>query len=280
MGTYRKISHGHTSYISFIPTPLAAVRINEHEFEIPLQDAKAAIDKLNISSSDLTEEQVTQWMKKEAEYSCMMALGKYISPFGFSMFNQTLNEDDQLEVDHLFEATNYAIEDMHYLPVSGRLLKNAHYLMCRSPRYEKKYPGEIRISPVWIGKEGCTIQDAAFIPPTDQDLTEAFSELEKFINADSDTDALIRAALIHYQFETIHPFIDANGRTGRLLNILFLLDQKIICQPVLMLSQVLSKYSNRYYMELQNVHTTGKYDSWIIFFLKVLKEAAETVYIK
>lgn len=118
--------------------------------------------------------------------------------------------------------------------------------MCQSALYEKKYPGEFRTSPVWIGPEGCNLKNALFVPPTEEDMTEAFSELEKFIHEESNLHPLVQAALIHYQFETIHPFIDANGRTGRLLNLLFLLDHKAIRKPALIFSYTLGKYGVQY----------------------------------
>lgn len=275
MGTYRKKLRGEAGYVSFVPASLGSLEVDTSLLEGLIKETEVALGRLDAAASAMTEEEVSEVIRKEAGDSCRLAAGKYFSPFGLSIFPDGGENEEQVEAAHLAEAIVYAVEALEALPISGRLLKNAHYLMCRSPRYEKKYPGEFRTSPVWLGKEGCTLKDATFIPPTDEDMTDAFSELEKFINMESDLNPLVRAALVHYQFEAIHPFIDANGRTGRLLNTLFLLENRIIRKPVLRWSRTLWKYSDRYYAELQRVHETGRYDGWIRFFLLSMKEAAE-----
>lgn len=275
MGTYRKRLQGEAGYVSFVPAPLGSLEVDTSCLEGLIKEAENAIARLDTAASSMTEAEVSEIIRKEAGDSCRLAARKYFSPFGLSVTLDEKEDEEQVEATHLAEAIAYAVEALEALPISGRLLKNAHYLMCRSPRYEKKYPGEFRTSPVWLGKEGCTLKDASFIPPTDEDMTDAFSELEKFINMESDLNPLVRAALVHYQFEVIHPFIDANGRTGRLLNTLFLLENRIIRKPVLRWSHILWKYSDRYYAELQRVHETGKYDDWIRFFLLSMKEAVE-----
>ena len=190
----------------------------------------------------------------------------------------TADTDDGLEwkkdAVNLNEASVYALEALDELPLSGRLLRNAHYLMCRSERYEKKYPGEFRISPVWIGRKNEGLQQALFVPPVEEDLTASFAELERYIHYEETEHVLVRAALIHYQFETIHPFIDANGRAGRLLNLLFLMDQGVLRQPVLQFSDILRRRPVAYYRQLQHVHDTGEYEPWVVFFLNALREAA------
>ena len=117
--------------------------------------------------------------------------------------------------------------------------------------------------------------DALFIPPIYEDMIEAFSELEHFINYNRTENVFIRAALIHYQFETIHPFIDANGRVGRLLNTLYLIENGIIKKPVLKWSEILWEQRNHYYSELQYTHETGIFENWIIFFLTTINEAIQ-----
>lgn len=275
MGTYRKKLQGTAQYTSFIPAPLSAVHVEEELLAPFVSEAQEAIDQLNQAIGKLEEEEVQRILRKEAEASWMLAAGKYFFPFGIPSFSSHWNEEEQEEIQHLTEASLYALDSLETLPLCGRLLKNAHYLMCQSALYEKKYPREFRTSPVWIGPEGCNLKNALFVPPTEEDMTEAFSELEKFIHEESNLHLLIRASLIHYQFEAIHPFIDANGRTGRLLNLLFLFDHKVIQKPALIFSYTLGKYSTRYYTELQKVHESGAYESWVIFFLQTLKEAAQ-----
>lgn len=268
---YRKNLSGEMTFNSFLPMPLSDIQIvHTEQLDSLILEVEKVICNWNAYSAELSDKQIQLLMKKEAEYSCKLALGEKPLPFGIIMKARPELEED---TEHLFQATSYALEATEELPLSGRLLKNAHYLMCNSERYRKKYPGEFRNSPVWIGKEGCSLKNALFVPPVYEDMTDAFSELERYINYEKSENVFVRAALIHYQFETIHPFIDANGRTGRLLNTLYLLENGIIQKPVLRWSEILWRCSDRYYAELQQVHETGVFDNWIRFFLDSLKRA-------
>ena len=275
MGTYRKKLRGEAQYTSFVPTPLTALTIDVSGLEVWIKEAEDALRRLRESSSVWTADAVGDIIRKESEDSWMLSAERLFSPFGVLFPSSNCSYADQAEISHLAEATTYAVGALDELPLCGRLLKNIHYLMCRGDRYEKKYPGEFRSSPLWLGPEGCTLKNASYVPPADDDMVEAFSALEKFINEDSDMSPLVRAALIHYQFEAIHPFIDANGRVGRVLNTLFLLETRLLEKPVLRWSHILWKYCDRYYAELQRVHATGRYEPWIRFFLLSLREAAE-----
>lgn len=273
--SYRKHLSGESAFYSFIPVPLSGVAV-EHTpaMDRLIAETAEAIHAMNARTARITGQERTEGMRREAKASCELALGK---PNVFAAFTLSDGRDSdalQTDTDNLIAATDYALGARTALPLSGRLLKNAHYLACRSERYEKKYPGEFRTSPVWIGRKGCGLRDALFVPPVDEDMTGAFSDLEKYINYADDEHVLVRAALIHYQFEMIHPFIDANGRMGRLLNTLFLMEQNVISEPVLPLSEMLGRRVVRYYMELQNVSMTGCYDDWIMFFLSVVRDAA------
>lgn len=190
---------GTAQYTSFIPAPLSTVHVEEELLAPFVSEAQEAIDQLNQTLCKLEEEEVQKVLRKEAEASWMLAAGKYFFPFGIPSFSSQWNEEEQEEIRQLTEASTYALDSLETLPLCGRLLKNAHYLMCQSDLYEKKYPGEFRNSPVWIGPEGCNLKNALFVPPTEEDMTEAFSELEKFIHEESGLHILIRAALIHYQ---------------------------------------------------------------------------------
>ena len=275
MGTYRKmILRGNAEYTIFIPDPLASLEIDTTFLAPLIGETEAALKQWNQSAETWTDGEIAAMQASEAEDSWMLSAGKYFSPFSLTFHANGLSQEERQEIIHLTEACTYAVGALKELPLCGRLLRNAHYLMCRGPRYEKRYPGEFRSSPVWIGREGCTLKEALFVPPAGEAMTEAFSELEKFIHADSGLHPLVRAALIHYQFETIHPFIDANGRVGRLLNTLFLLESGMIRQPALQWSSALGRFGDRYCAALQRVHQTGSYEAWIGFFLLSLKEAA------
>ncbi len=179
------------------------------------------------------------------------------------------------EIDDLAAALRYALDPFDDLPVSRRLLENAHYLMTQSPRYEKLYPGEFRRSPNWIAGPKATLATARYVPPADEDMTDAFSALEHFIHEASDLPELVRIALTHYQFEAIHPFLDGNGRIGRILTLVMLRDAGLISAPILPLSDVLRERAVTYYGSIDFVEHEGEYETWVKFFLLVLREAAE-----
>lgn len=272
MSTYRKHLSGAAAFRSFVPTPLADITIVHTEaLDQLIAEVEAAVQQLNDHAASCADEQIQQLMQDEAESSCRLALGE--QPFSFSL---TMQPDGTHEEDtvNLLKATHYALDARKDLPLSGRLLKNAHYLMCGSERYAKKYPGEFRNSPTWIGRKGSTLNNALFVPPVYEDMTEAFADLERYINYEEKENVFVRAALIHYQFEMVHPFIDGNGRVGRLLNTLYLMETGATSHPVLQLSRALGSRADIYYKELQRVHDTGDYRQWVVFFLTALRSAA------
>ncbi len=279
MSQYRQNLSGDMAFKSFIPVMTANIYIEyTPDILIPLNEAKTLLCELNSVSSKLNNEQINEVLLKECELSWQLASGEVLPTCYLSYDNsieQERNIEDQKEIDDLYEASIYGIGSLNNLPISGRLLKNCHYIMCNSPRYEKKYPGEFRTSPIWIGNSKSTLKNAQFVPPVNNDMTEAFSDLEMFIHEeDSETDLLIKAAIIHYQFEMIHPFIDGNGRIGRLLNTLYLIENKQLIKPTLILSYALKKRNIGYYSMLQKVNHSGKYEDWVVYFLNAIKEAA------
>ena len=141
-------------------------------------------------------------------------------------------------------------------------------------RGQEKSPGEFRYSQNWIGGQGSTIRNARYIPPNPVDMQTAMSDLEKYMNSDDSLDPLIQAALIHYQFETIHPFLDGNGRVGRLLITLFLMEKHLLSRPVLYVSCFLKINRIEYYDRMTQVRVTGDYEQWVIFFLEALSNSA------
>lgn len=221
MMKYRRHLWGDMAFSSFIPTSLFQIQVTRTpQTDRLITEAKTALRQLNADAARLSNEQLEKLMRQEAESSCRLASGEPSLSFDFMI----KTDDDTLmtEAENLLQATRYAVEAMDELPLSARILKNAHYLMCQSEQYEKKYPGEFRNSPVWIGWKENGLKEALFVSPVYEDMTEAFSDLERYIHSEDTENVLVRAALIHYQFEMIHPFIDGNGRIGRLLNLLFL----------------------------------------------------------
>ena len=141
-------------------------------------------------------------------------------------------------------------------------------------REQEKSPGEFRYSQNWIGGQGSTIRNARYIPPNPGDMQTAMSDLEKYMNSNDSLDPLIQAALIHYQFETIHPFLDGNGRVGRLLITLFLMEKHLLSRPVLYVSYFLKINRIEYYDRMTQVRVSGDYEQWVIFFLEALSNSA------
>jgi Fic family protein len=182
--------------------------------------------------------------------------------------------DDWHEVHNYIKAMNFAIAQLDKLPVSNRLLKQTHKKLLQGVRGRHKLPGDFRTSQNWIG--GASLKDAAFIPPHHDEVPDLMSDLEKFINNDDlHVPPLIRIALAHYQFETIHPFLDGNGRLGRLLITLYLVSNKIISKPALYLSDFFERNRRLYYENLTGVRTKNNVAKWLSFFLVGVVETAQ-----
>ena len=182
--------------------------------------------------------------------------------------------EDVAEVERYLAATRHGYQSIRTLPISQRLLKELHAILLEGVRGAEKQPGELRRSPVWIGATHDNPDSAIFVPPLPDEVPDALADWETFVNTPDGLPTLIRCALMHYQFETIHPFLDGNGRIGRLLVNLMLAEEGRLSRPLLYLSGYFESHRSEYYHRLQKVREEGQIQEWLQFFLHAVKEQA------
>lgn len=269
---------GEMAYYSFYPQalpPQPDVEI-DNEMRQLLIDAHKKLALLEGLSDRIPNKDlfISMYVRKEALVSSQIegtqcTLEDVLNP----EIDESVNADVSDVVNYV-RAINFAVKRMADLPLCNRLIRETHAVLMNSVRGGEKTPGEFRVSQNWIGGTGSTLRNARYIPPNPQDMRECMSELERFMNADDDMDPLIKAALLHYQFETIHPFLDGNGRVGRLLITLYLMGQGEISSPVLYLSCYLKMNRIEYYDRMSEIRKSGNYEQWIKFFLRGVSETA------
>jgi Fic family protein len=195
------------------------------------------------------------------------------------IFDQNLPRDVD-EVINYVHAMNKGLARLSEMPVSVRLIRDIHADLMKGVRGSRLQPGELRTSQNWIGPAGCTLNTATYVPPPHHAVPEALGELEKFLHGEDNLPLLVKIALAHVQFETIHPFLDGNGRVGRLLITFLLTERRVLHKPVLYLSHYFRQHRQAYYEHLQAVRDRGAWEDWLAFFLRgvvsVAAEAAET----
>lgn len=263
---------GKLAYYSFHPSKLPPIPEIEIDSELTEKLIKAyrvlaILDDraMHIPNIDLF---ISMYVQKEALLSSQIEGTQATLE---DIFNPNISENINSDVDDVInyiKATKYAIQRLDTLPLCSRLLLETHEVLLSGVRGREKNPGEFRKSQNWIGGSGSTIKTARYIPPDVLYMQEALSDLEKYMNTDGGLDDLIKIALIHYQFETIHPFLDGNGRVGRLLIVLYLLEKKVIKTPSLYLSFYLKENRIEYYDRMTAVRESGDYEQWIKFFIE------------
>lgn len=277
-GIYVDNLTGEAAYQSFEPNPLPPVpeiEIDEEMIRL-LVDANKQLVKLDtasqlISNADLF---ISMYVRKEALISSQIEGTQCTLDDVLDPEVETNANLDVSDVINYVKATQYALKRLERLPLCCRLIREIHKELMEGVRGQDKTPGEFRHSQNWIGPANCSLKDARYIPPNVKDMQNAMSDLERFINENADYDPLIRVALIHYQFETIHPFLDGNGRIGRLLILLYLMEQGLLAKPVIYISYFLKKNQIEYYDRISEVRRTGNFEQWIRFFLEAVSKAA------
>ena len=188
-----------------------------------------------------------------------------------SFFEQS---DDVREVHNYLSAMHFGLERLKTLPVSLRLIRELHEKLLENVQDDGLTPGEFRRSQNWIGTPGSTLSNATYVPPPAEEVHKALDALEKYIHTGTEIPALVRAGMIHYHFEAIHPFLDGNGRVGRLLIVLLLCEWGLLPQPLLNLSIYIERYRQEYYYRLLSVSQRGDWEAWLRFFLRGVSEQA------
>ena len=274
-------------YRAFLPEPLPPIppiRL-EGNLQSLLSLADRALGRLDGSIQTLPNPDlfVFMYVRKEAVLSSQIegtqsSLQDLLSAEA-KMFSPDLPTDVD-EVVNYVNAMNHGLERLSVLPVSVRLIKEIHERLLHGVRGARLTPGELRTSQNWIGPGGCTLGEATFVPPPPHEVPTALGSLENFLHSGSDLPQLVQIGLAHVQFETIHPFLDGNGRIGRLLITFLLCQREILLKPVLYLSHFFKRHRAEYYERLQAVRDHGQWEEWLAFFLRgvseVSREATDT----
>ncbi len=273
-GILKKIQSG---YECFVPHNLNNIEITiDKELNNRLYNAYYLLGKLDglaITIPDINLF-VSMYVQKEAVISSQIE-GTQASLVDVLQKDNNKKIKETEEIVNYTKAMNFALQRLNQLPLCNRLIKETHEILLSDVRGNQKLPGEFRRSQNWIGYSGCNLNTASYVPPAPEYMYIALNDLEKYINQKSEIPSLIKIALIHYQFETIHPFLDGNGRIGRLLIILFLKEIGLIEHPVLYLSYFFKKNRSEYYNLLTKVRTSGDFESWIKFFVNGICEISE-----
>ena len=269
---------GAMAYQSFRPSPLPPVPPLELSPEMckALVLAHTSLSRLDAVAARLPDLDlfISMYLRREAVFTSQIegtqcTLDDLLEPTNASNANLSVGE-----VLNCLQALHFALERLETLPLCNRLLQETHAILIGKGRGQDKTPGEFRHSQNWLGPAGCTLRDARYVPPNVEDMLNAMHDWELYLHRE-DQEPLIQLALAHYQFETIHPFLDGNGRLGRLLIPLVLVVRQLLSQPVIYVSYFLKKNQVEYYDRLTEVRRTGNYEQWVFFFLEAIANAAK-----
>lgn len=264
------------AFTYYLPKPIPRDLDMPAEVVAALSDADAALGHLQGLGMLITDpgQLIGPYLRREALASSRIeGIQASLSDVFQSEIDENTATDDTAEVHRYLEATQQAYELAKTLPLTQRLILAVHATLLTGVRGEEKRPGEFRTSPVWVGRAGATPETATFVPPLPAHLGELLADWEMFVNEDGrQLPALIHAGLMHYQFETIHPFLDGNGRIGRLLINLLLMERGRLPLPLLYLSHYFETHREEYYERLQAVREMGDVAGWLMFFLVAVRD--------
>jgi Fic family protein len=273
-------------YRAFLPPPLPPnPPLRMDDLQAPLAEASHALGRLDGSVLTLPDPDlfVLMYVRKEAVLSSQIEGTQSSLQDLLEAEARIFSPDrpaDVREVINYVQAMNYGLERLAVLPVSVRLIREIHERLLKGVRGHKLTPGELRRSQNWIGPGGCTLNEATFVPPPPDAVPQALGDLERFLHEKDDLPVLVKVGLAHAQFETIHPFLDGNGRVGRLLITFLLCERGVLHKPVLYLSHYFKRHRQEYYDRLQAVRDAGDWEGWLGFFLRgvvdVSAQATET----
>jgi Fic family protein len=274
-----KIVKQSSGYHAFIVNPLPPnpELIFDKETIKLLAEAEQMLGRLNaianlISDADLF---VYLYVRKEALMSSQIEGTQCSLEDILTESNSKTSNADVEEVSNYVQAMNKGLKRLDELPISNRLIKEIHTILMKGVRGANKTPGEFRTSQNGIGRPEANLETALFVPPPTEDVKTSMSDLEKYIHMNDDLSPLIRSSLIHAQFETIHPFLDGNGRLGRLLITFLLCHWGVLEKPLLYLSYFFKANRTEYYSKLMDIRTKGDWESWVKFFLRGVIETAQ-----
>lgn len=265
---------------TFIPRAPGELEITLEPFISLLSDADHALARLDAATEFLPNPDlfVKMYVRKEAVLSSQIeGTQASMSDLLDHEAGATPSErrDDVEEVGNYIEAVHFGIDRLADLPISVRLIREIHQRILQGVRGQNRAPGQFRKAQNWIGPAGCTIEQATYIPPPANLVDDLLADMERFINNDQRFPVLIRAALVHQFFESVHPFWDGNGRVGRLLISLMLIDEGRLQKPTLYLSDYFKRHRSDYYEALQRIHDNDDLEGWIEFFLRGIRQVAE-----
>ena len=277
-GKYLTQPHGYRAFIPESLPPDPPIRISG-SLQEQLSKADRALGRLDGSILTLPNPDlfVFMYIRKEAVLSSQIEGTESSLQDVLAAEARLLNPGqphDVGEVVNYVHAMNYGLERLDDLPVSTRLIREIHSILLDGMRGSHLTPGDIRTTQNWIGPRDCTLAEATFIPPPPIEIPRLLSEFERFLHSDTGLPLLVKIGLAHAQFETIHPFLDGNGRVGRLLIAFLLCEKKVLSKPVLYLSFFLKKHRDEYYDQLQRVRDVGTWEDWLSFFLKGVEEVS------